>query len=83
MADADEMNILNDEVIATEKERLQVLIKLEDDMDEVVVLDVDDNQVRFDLEDIDEETKLPLPPNDWKEKEIVRNKATNASILLT
>ena len=67
VVDAEEMDVLNELVAEVETERLKVLIKQEDDTDEAV-LDADSNQLRFDLEDLDEDTKLPVRPKDWQPK---------------
>ena len=61
--DADESNVLMEGVMSVAKERLQVLVKLEDDTDDVA-LDNEANQVRFDLENLDPTTKVPMPPPD-------------------
>ena len=62
--DSSELAELNDSAEKAENERLKVLIKLEDDTNNST-LDVESNQIRFDLVDIDEEMKLPTQPTDW------------------
>ena len=65
--DSDEMQLLNELASEAERDRLKVLIKQEDDTDDVV-LDGEENHLRFDLVDLDDETKLPTIPEGWKPK---------------
>ena len=58
---------LNESAKSAENDRLKVLIKLEDDSNDSV-LDVESNQIRFDLVGLDEDTKLPKPPQGWQPK---------------
>ena len=64
VVEASELADLNDSAEQAENECLKVLIKLEDDTNNNI-LDVDSNQICFDLVDIDEDTKLPTQPTDW------------------
>ena len=63
-ASADELEELNESFTLAANDRLQILVKLEDDTDEAV-LDKESNQVRFDLTDWDDSTQLPKIPEDW------------------
>ena len=63
-ASVDELEELNQSFSLASLDRLQILVKLEDDTDEAV-LDKESNQVWFDLADWDESTQLPKIPEDW------------------
>ena len=64
LSDAEDVVLLDSATQQALRSRLEVLVKLEDDIEEAV-LDGEANQTPFGVEGLDELTSLPKIPDDW------------------